>query len=70
MFLPGCRTLPSTLMPSGGVRFGTSLSLDDFAELLGETGDETGERLGERLSGTVDADMDSVEEVRDVREQV
>ena len=57
-------------MPSGGVRFGMSLSLDDFAELLGEDDGETDERLGERLSGAVDADMDSVEEVREVREQV
>ena len=47
-----------------------SLSLDDFAELLGESDGETDDPLGDRLSGRVDADMDSVEEVREVREQV
>jgi len=47
-----------------------SLSLDDFADLLGESDEETDERLGDRLSGTVDAEIDSVEEVRDVRERV
>ena len=47
-----------------------SLSLDDFADLLGEGDEETDERLGDKLSGTVDADVDSVESVRDVRERV
>ena len=47
-----------------------SLSLDDFADLLGEGNEETDERLGDRLSGTVDAEVDSVGSLRDVRERV
>jgi hypothetical protein len=47
-----------------------SLSLDDFADLLGEGNEETDESLGDRLSGTVDADVDSVESVREVRIRV
>jgi hypothetical protein len=43
------------------------LLLEEFADLLGEGDDETDERLGDRLSGTVDAEVDSVEAVRDVR---
>ena len=44
-----------------------SLSLGEFADLLGENDGETDERLGDGLSGTVDAKVDSVESVRDVR---
>lgn len=47
-----------------------SLSLGDFLDFLGESNEETDEHLGDRLSGTVDADVDSVESVRDVRESV
>lgn len=46
-----------------------SLSLDDFRDLIGGDGEKE-ERLGDRLSGSVDADLDSVEAVRDVREKV
>jgi len=37
---------------------------------LGEGDDESDEPLGDRLSGVVEADVDSVEEVRELREQV
>jgi hypothetical protein len=52
-----------------GVRFGMSLSLEEFADLLGETeaDEETDEPLGDRLAGSVDADVDSVGAVRSVR---
>jgi len=57
-------------MTSWHVHRRMSLSLDDFSELLSESDGETDEPLGDRLSGIVDADVDSVEEVREVREQV
>jgi len=47
-----------------------SLSLDDFVDLIEAEIEEPEESLGDRLSGTVDAEIDSVEEVRDVRESV
>ncbi|MDY7081475.1 MAG: hypothetical protein SXQ77_03495 [Halobacteria archaeon] len=46
-----------------------SLSLSEFNELLHRERKDS-ENLGDRLSGSLDVDVDSVEDVRDIRETI
>lgn len=46
-----------------------SLSLSDFDDLLDGSGKKSA-KLGDSLSNSVDVDVDSVEEVREIREDI
>ena len=59
------------LIPSYTVLGRMSLSLSDFDDLLGGNGrNKKPTKLGDSLSDSVDADVDSVEAVREIREDV